>query len=132
MSTTRTVNSVDEDREPPSGWSKFWQAFGEKWKGVPAPIRKPAIVVAAVILLGIGGVLSILPGPFTIPFIIGAFALLSTEFEWAHRLMKWSERKLIVWKEWLLELPRWMLVAGVFVVAAGFGSAFYWWFFLRT
>lgn len=113
-------------------WQKFQSAFGRGWKKIPTPIRKPLAVVIAAVLLAIGGVLALLPGPFTIPFVIAAFAVLSAEFEWANRLFKWGEKKLIIIKDWLLSIPRVLLVLMFFAVIAAFGGSFYWYFFVRT
>ena len=38
-------------------------------------------------LIAIGGVLIILPGPFTFPFVIGGLFILAIEFTWARSLL---------------------------------------------
>ena len=38
-------------------------------------------------LIAIGGVLIILPGPFTLPFMIGGLFILAIEFTWAKSLL---------------------------------------------
>jgi UPF0716 family protein affecting phage T7 exclusion len=38
-------------------------------------------------LIAIGGVLIILPGPFTLPFVIGGLFILAIEFTWARSLL---------------------------------------------
>ena len=44
-----------------------------------------AVIGATLILLGL--VLIVLPGPFTLPFVLLGLAVLATEFVWARRLL---------------------------------------------
>lgn len=57
------------------------------WSQVPAPVRKLIVVVIGFTLIAIGGVLIILPGPFTLPFVIGGLFVLAIEFTWARSLL---------------------------------------------
>jgi UPF0716 family protein affecting phage T7 exclusion len=57
------------------------------WSQVPAPVRKLIVVVIGFTLIAIGGVLIILPGPFTLPFVIGGLFVLAIEFTWAKSLL---------------------------------------------
>ena len=57
------------------------------WRGVPSPVRKLIVLVIGFTLIAIGGVLIILPGPFTLPFIIGGLFVLAIEFTWARSLL---------------------------------------------
>ena len=57
------------------------------WRGVPTPVRKLIVIVIGFTLIAIGGVLVILPGPFTLPFVIGGLFILAIEFTWARSLL---------------------------------------------
>jgi hypothetical protein len=57
------------------------------WRGVPAPVRKLIVLVIGFTLIAIGSVLIILPGPFTLPFMIGGLFILAIEFTWAKSLL---------------------------------------------
>ena len=57
------------------------------WRGVPTPVRKLIVIVIGFTLIAIGGVLVILPGPFTLPFVIGGLFVLAIEFTWARSLL---------------------------------------------
>jgi UPF0716 family protein affecting phage T7 exclusion len=57
------------------------------WRGVPTPVRKLIVMVIGFTLIAIGGVLIILPGPFTLPFVIGGLFILAIEFTWARSLL---------------------------------------------
>ena len=57
------------------------------WRGVPTPVRKLIVMVIGFTLIAIGGVLIILPGPFTLPFVIGGLFILGIEFTWARSLL---------------------------------------------
>ena len=57
------------------------------WRQVPAPVRKLIVLVIGFTLIAIGSVLIILPGPFTLPFMIGGLAILAIEFTWARSLL---------------------------------------------
>ena len=57
------------------------------WRLVPAPVRKLIVLVIGFTLIAIGSVLIILPGPFTLPFMIGGLFVLAIEFTWARSLL---------------------------------------------
>jgi uncharacterized membrane protein YbaN (DUF454 family) len=61
--------------------------YGKIWRGVPTPVRKLIVMVIGFTLIAIGGVLIILPGPFTLPFVIGGLFILAIEFTWARSLL---------------------------------------------
>jgi len=61
--------------------------YGKIWRGVPTPVRKLIVIVIGFTLIAIGGVLIILPGPFTLPFVIGGLFVLAIEFTWARSLL---------------------------------------------
>ena len=62
--------------------------YKKLWRGVPTPVRKLIVIVIGFTLIAIGGVLIILPGPFTLPFVIGGLFILAIEFTWARSLLK--------------------------------------------
>ena len=49
-------------------------------------VRRVAVAVLGALLLGVGLLLLVLPGPGTV-VIVAAFGLLSTEFAWARRAL---------------------------------------------
>jgi hypothetical protein len=57
------------------------------WRQVPAPVRKLIVLVIGFTLIAIGSVLIILPGPFTLPFMIGGLFVLAIEFTWARSML---------------------------------------------
>ena len=57
------------------------------WRQVPSPVRKLIVLVIGFTLIAIGSVLIILPGPFTLPFVIGGLFVLAIEFTWARSLL---------------------------------------------
>ena len=57
------------------------------WRGVPTPVRKFIVIVIGFTLIAIGGVLIILPGPFTLPPVIAGLFILALEFTWAKSLL---------------------------------------------
>jgi drug/metabolite transporter (DMT)-like permease len=57
------------------------------WRSVPSPVRKTIVLVIGFTLITIGAVLIVLPGPFTLPFVIGGLFVLAAEFTWAKSLL---------------------------------------------
>jgi uncharacterized membrane protein YbaN (DUF454 family) len=57
------------------------------WSGVPTPVRKLIVLVIGFTLIAIGSILIILPGPFTLPFVISGLFILAIEFTWARSLL---------------------------------------------
>ena len=57
------------------------------WRQVPTPVRKLIVLVIGFTLIAIGSVLIILPGPFTLPFMIAGLFILAIEFTWARSLL---------------------------------------------
>lgn len=62
-------------------WKKLWNAL-------PRHLRRVIVLVIGCTLIAIGLVLIVLPGPFTLPFVIGGLVLLAGEFVWAERLLE--------------------------------------------
>ena len=61
--------------------------FGKTWKMVPKPVRQLIVLVIGSTLIVIGGLLVVLPGPFTLPFIFAGLVVLAAEFVWAERIL---------------------------------------------
>ena len=61
--------------------------YKKLWRGVPTPVRKLIVIVIGFTLIAIGGVLVILPGPFTLPPVIAGLFILALEFTWARSLL---------------------------------------------
>ena len=57
------------------------------WLQVPTPVRKLIVLVIGFTLIAIGSILIILPGPFTLPFMIAGLFILALEFTWARSLL---------------------------------------------
>ena len=62
--------------------------FGKTWKLVPKPLRQLIVLVIGLTLIVIGGLLVVLPGPFTLPFIFAGLVILAVEFVWAERILE--------------------------------------------
>jgi UPF0716 family protein affecting phage T7 exclusion len=54
---------------------------------MPSAVRKTIVSVFGFTLIAIGGVLLILPGPFTLPPVIAGLFILALEFTWAKSLL---------------------------------------------
>lgn len=55
---------------------------------MPRPVRRTIVFVIGFTLIAIGGVLIVLPGPFTLPLVIGGLVILAAEFAWAESLLR--------------------------------------------
>jgi hypothetical protein len=68
-------------------------AFFTRWRKVPQKLRRFVVCLlgGTVILLGL--LLIVLPGPFTIPLVAAGAAILSTEYEWAKKILDMGEQK---------------------------------------
>jgi len=58
------------------------------WKSVPKPARQLISLVIGGTLILLGGLLIVLPGPFTLPFVFAGLVVLAAEFVWAERLLE--------------------------------------------
>jgi uncharacterized protein (TIGR02611 family) len=69
-----------------------------------------AIIVGGIILLP-------LPGPGWL-IIFAGLGVLSTEYEWAKRLLRFARAQVSRWTDWIKDQPRWMqAVVGVLGLA---------------
>ena len=57
------------------------------WRQMPSALRKTIVSVIGFTLIALGGVLLILPGPFTLPPVIAGLFILALEFTWAKSLL---------------------------------------------
>jgi len=55
---------------------------------VPKPLRQLIVLVIGLTLIILGGLLIVLPGPFTLPFVIAGLVVLAAEFVWAERILE--------------------------------------------
>ncbi len=62
------------------------ESLKQRWKAVPATIRKPIILVIGSIFCIAALLTGWLPGPGGIPLFLIGIAILATEFEWAKRV----------------------------------------------
>ena len=90
------------------------------------------MLVIGATLLCIGGVLVVLPGPFTLPFIIAALAVLASEFIWAERVFDKGKdvTEHVVGR--VRQVPLWIIIMVGVLVASGVAATAYWWFIHRT
>ena len=86
-------------------------AFLDKWRRVPVKLRRIVVSIlgGTVILLGL--LLIILPGPFTIPLIALGSAILSTEFDWAKRVIDEGSKKVKSSTEWIKRFSKIIIIA---------------------
>lgn len=61
--------------------------FQKSWKALPANLRKAIALVIGSTSIVLGALLIVLPGPFTIPFVVFGLMILSIEFVWAESLL---------------------------------------------
>ena len=57
------------------------------WALLPSGVRKTIALVIGSTLIIVGLLLIILPGPFTMPLVIGGLVVLALEFTWAETLL---------------------------------------------
>jgi hypothetical protein len=57
------------------------------WQLLPSALRKTIVSVIGSTLIIVGLLLSVLPGPFTIPLVILGLLVLGLEFAWAQRTL---------------------------------------------
>lgn len=77
--------------------------------------RNPALNLAYRIGVGVVGGLVLVAGILMIPYpgpgwlvVFFGLAILSTEFEWAGRVLKFAKRYYDAWVEWLKRQPLWI------------------------
>lgn len=104
------------------------EKFLQRWRNVPAPARKTIVLVIGFTLLAIGGVLVVLPGPFTLPFVVAALAVLASEFVWAERVLRQGKIFTARVVGRVRQVPLWILICVGALIASGLGVTIYWWF----
>ena len=57
------------------------------WQLLPSSLRKVIALVIGSTLIIVGLLLIVLPGPFTMPLVIGGLVILALEFTWAETLL---------------------------------------------
>jgi hypothetical protein len=62
------------------------------WEKTPKLIRKIIVGVVGTTLVIFGGLLVVLPGPFTIPLVMAGLLVLASEFAWAAGLLRRGQR----------------------------------------
>jgi hypothetical protein len=91
----------------------------QRWKRIPASIRKPLILVIGLGFVIISPFTGILPGPGGIPIFLVGVAILATEFEWAERVrdvaLRWVKLAATAWRHHkLVGTLLIVLAAGIF------------------
>jgi hypothetical protein len=61
--------------------------LAKAWKRLPKTVRRMIVLVIGSTLIVTGLLLIILPGPFTMPFLILGLIILAAEFAWAESLL---------------------------------------------
>ena len=88
---------------------------------IKARARKVAVGVVGGVVLVFGIITIPYPGPGWLTVFAG-LAILSTEFEWAQKVLKYARGKYDAWQDWLKRQSRvvralfWLLTAAVVVV----------------
>lgn len=121
------MSATDDSAESGSRKDRFLQ----RWRAVPAPVRKTIVLVIGVTLLAIGGVLIILPGPFTLPFVVAALAVLASEFVWAERVFQRGKDVTAHVVGHVRKVPLWIVIIVGALIASGLAASVYWWFIHR-
>lgn len=88
---TRETTSANEStnkhsKKPAYMWRKL-RYLKTAWETTPRRVRQIICTVVGAGFIAIGMLLVVLPGPFTLPFVIGGLAILASEFTWAGRLL---------------------------------------------
>jgi phosphatidylglycerophosphate synthase len=58
------------------------------WERSPRRLRRMIVTMLGTTTILLGGLLVILPGPFTLPLVVLGLTLLATEYTWAQRLLQ--------------------------------------------
>jgi uncharacterized protein (TIGR02611 family) len=92
--------------EPPRRWFDPVRRWRERIRAWPAAHRVYRLVVGTLGLLvvALGLVLVPFPGPGWL-IVIAGLAILGTEFEAARRLLRFTQRRLRAWTQWLGRQP---------------------------
>jgi uncharacterized protein (TIGR02611 family) len=118
------------------------KGFGHRVRAIRSRVRRNragaliwrvAIIIAATVVILVGIVLLVIPGPGWLVIFAG-LGLLATEFDWAARLLRWVRAEVLRWTHWIAERPRWIqaLFGLVGLLFLGALLAAGWWFyFLR-
>lgn len=107
--------------------SEIGDSLWSKWRRVPGPLRKSAVLLIGLTLLAIGGVLIVLPGPFTLPFVVAALAVLASEFVWAERVFRRGKDVTKSAVGTLKRVPNGIIGAAFLLIVSGVAITFYWW-----
>lgn len=91
--------------------------------------RNPALKHAYKVCVGIVGFVVLVAGIVMIPLpgpgwlvVIAGLAILSTEFEWAERLLKFTKRNVLAWTKWVARQSLWVrLLIGLATLAFVYG-----------
>jgi len=97
-----------------------YRAFLRKIRAMDLSYRITVGLIGLTIIIS-GIILLPLPGPGWL-VIFGGLFVLSTEFEWAERLLEYARDKVHAWTEWVKEqslLIRALIALGCLVIVAG-------------
>ena len=129
-------NPFESDLDPSSTIppvNDTWrERFLQRWRNVPNAVRKTVVLVVGATLLAIGGVLIILPGPFTLPFVVASLAVLASEFVWAERIFMRGQKITGDVVGRVRQVPVWIIICVGLLVASGMAATAYWWFTHRN
>jgi len=85
--TTTANESTNKHSKKPAYMRRKLRYLKTAWETTPRRIRQVICMVVGASFIAIGMLLVVLPGPFTLPFVIGGLAILASEFTWAERLL---------------------------------------------
>ncbi len=136
MESDTGQNRSDTDLDPSSanlpGADTWRTRLLRRWRNVPTAVRKTVVLAVGATLLAIGGVLVILPGPFTLPFIFAALAVLASEFIWAERIFMRGQQITGHVVGRVRQVPVWIIICVGLLIASGIAATAYWWFIHRA
>lgn len=69
-------------RTKPSNWMRGG------WDRLPRQMRRGIVFCTGTVLISVGALLIVLPGPFTLPFVLLGLSILASEFVWARRILE--------------------------------------------
>jgi len=93
-----------------------------RWRRVPRRVRRILVCILGGTIILLGLLLIVLPGPFTIPLIAAGAAILSTEYEWAKKIVELGEQKVKSGGTILKKFPKPLILITVgFLFSIGVG-----------
>lgn len=98
---------------------RAWARWRDKLRDRPTAdfVYRIAVGVVGIAVLGVGILAIPYPGPGWAIVFVG-LAILATEFEWAHKLLRYVRKRYDAFMEWFKRQGWWVKALGVLVTAA--------------